>query len=104
MPRVSREHSTTAARKAAMDAPIKKEKEIKKEREETEIISPIKKEVEETKPETKKEDNTVYGEVLPADEKQLIDLIQAYPKVIFYFKYFNFILFYFILFYFIFFN
>jgi len=80
MPRVSREHSTTAARKTAMEAPIKKEKEIKKEREETEIISPIKKEVEETKPETKKEDNTVYGEVLPADEKQLIDLIQAYPK------------------------
>eukprot|EP00833_Pecoramyces_ruminatium_P003131 jgi/Orpsp1_1/1177163/evm.model.c7180000060433.1 len=78
MPKVTREHSTTAARKAAMEAPIKKEKNIKKEKEESEALAPIKQE--ETNEESKKQDNTVYGEILPADEKQLIDLIQAYPK------------------------
>jgi len=81
MPKVTREHSTTAARKAVMEAPIKKETNIKKEKEESELLSHIKQEeTNETNVETKKEDNTVYGEVLPADEKQLIDLIQAYPK------------------------
>ncbi|ORX64422.1 RNA polymerase Rpc34 [Anaeromyces robustus] len=57
MPKVTREHSITATRKAAMESPIKKEKKN-----------------------TKEKDNTVYGEILPADEKQLIDLIQAFPK------------------------
>ncbi|KAG4104028.1 hypothetical protein H8356DRAFT_981493 [Neocallimastix lanati (nom. inval.)] len=102
MPKITRGHSTTAARKAAMEAPIKKGKNLKKEREDQEVIKRIKKEEEEkeveiktkteietkietkieteTETKTKKEDNTVYGEILPADEKQLFDLIQAYPK------------------------
>jgi len=80
MPKVTREHSTTAARKAVMEAPIKKEKPvIKKEKEEEETLI---NEEPEVKTETKQEENMVYGEILPSDEKQLFDLIKTFPKVI----------------------
>jgi len=78
MPNETHEHSTSAKRKAAAESPIKKEK--KKIKKENDSIKPEVKDEQATKVETKEENNMVYGEILPADEKQLIDLIQAFPK------------------------
>jgi len=78
MPKETRESTNSAKRKAAAESPIKKEKKkIKKEPDNEQTVV---KDEPEAKVETK-ENNMVYGEILPADEKQLIDLIQAFPKV-----------------------